>query len=424
MHVLLGKLIIFALLGAMTISLPGQVVAQTSECGKKRDVTAGALDEATWKRMNDIFEDVGEERYDSAFEKLQKMNARARGNYEKALLAQALAQVEWSRSNYDAALTNFETAVRLDALPDLTHFSLMYQISQLYYMKNRYDEALDKLALWMCKVPREKITPASYYLKAAIHTAKQDWKNVVSAIDTAISMSDEPKESWYQLKLGAHFELEQFPKVAQTLEIMVQYWPDKKNYWIQLSQIYYKLKMDDEALSVLALAYRRDMLDKQTDILYLSSMYSNKDVPFKAAKVLQKGMEDGIVESNKRHWTIVADAWFTAEEMDNALVAYEKAGQASDDGEIDLRRAYILVDMERWDEAAMAVEAALEKGGFSERKTGDAYVLQGMSEFNLGNYNKASTAWGRASKYPKAKKSAQQWMNHMREDLASVNRPL
>jgi len=402
----------------MTISLPGQVVAQASECGKKRDVTGGALDEATWKKLNVIFEDVGEERYDSAFEKLQKMNARAHGNYEKAVLAQALAQVEWSRSNYDAALANFETAVRLDALPDLTHFSLMYQISQLYYMKDRYDEALDKLALWMCKVPKEKITSAAYYLRAAIYAAKKDWKNVVPAIDTAISMSDEPKEAWYQLKLGAHFELEQFPKAAQTLEVLVQHWPDKKNYWIQLSQIYYKLKKDDEALSVLALAYRRNMLDKQTDIMYLSSMYSNKDVPFKAAKVLQKGVEDGIVESNKRHWTIVADAWFAAEEMENALAAYEKAGKASDDGEIDLRRAYILVDMERWDEAALAIQAALDKGGLSERKTGDAYVLQGMSEFNLENYNRASTAWGRASKYPKAKKSAQQWMNHMREERA------
>ena len=75
-------------------------------------------------------------------------------------------------------------------------------------------------------------------------------------------------------------------------------------------------------------------------------------------------------------------------------------------------------DMERWDEASAAVNAALDKGGFSDRKTGDAYVLQGMSEFNLGNYNKASTAWGRASKYPRAKKSAEQWMNHMREERA------
>jgi len=418
MHPLLRKCIFFLLLAVLAVSLSGHVFAQASECGKKRNVTSSALDEVTWKRLNAAYEDVGEELYDSAYAKLQKMSARARGNYEKAVLAQAVAQVEWSRSNYDAALFNFEKAVELDALPDLTHFSLMYQISQLYYMKDRYDEALDKLALWMCKVPKEKITAASYYLKAAIYTAKKDWKNVVPAIDTAISMSGEPKEAWYQLKLAAHFELEQFPKVAKTLEIMIQYWPDKKNYWIQLSQIYYKLKKEDEALSVFALAYRRNMLDKQTDLMYLSSLYSNKDVPFKAAAVLQKGIEDGIIESNKRHWTIAADSWFAAEEMGNALAAYEKAGQASDDGEIDLRRAYILVDMERWSEAASAVKAALEKGGFNQRKTGDAYVLQGMSEFNLGNYNKASTAWGRASKYPKAKKSAQQWMNHMREERA------
>jgi tetratricopeptide (TPR) repeat protein len=114
----------------------------------------------------------------------------------------------------------------------------------------------------------------------------------------------------------------------------------------------------------------------------------------------------------------VADSWYAAEEMEKALSAYEKAGMASDDGEIDLRRAYILVDLERWGEASDAIEAALEKGGFNDSKTGEAYVLQGMSEFHLGNYDKASTAWGRASKYPKVKKSAQQWMNHMREEKA------
>lgn len=418
MYIVFRKILLFVLLALIMLSLPGQIFAQASECGNKRSKIGGALDELTWKRLNDIYEDVGEELYDVAHDKLLKMNGRARGNYEKAVLAQAMAQVEWARANYDAALTSFERAVELDALPDLAHFSLMYQISQLYYLKERYDEALDKLALWMCKVPEEKITAASYYLKAAIYTSKEDWKNVIPAIEKSISMADEPKESWYQLKLAAHFELEQFPKVAKTMETLIQFWPDKKSYWIQLSQIYYKLKMDDEALSVLALAYRRNMLEKQTDIMYLSNLYSNNDVPFKAAEVLQKGIEDGFVESSRRHWTMAADAWYGAQEMEKALAAYEKAGIASNDGDIDLRRAYILVDMERWGEASIAVKAALDKGGFSERKLGDAYVLQGMSEFNLGNFNKASTAWGRASKYPKAKKSAQQWMNHMREERA------
>lgn len=416
MYVFFRNPLFFVLLVVLTASIPAQTMAQASECGKKRDKIQGTLDEPTWKRLNDVYEDVGEENYDVAYEKLLKMAARKGDKYQRAVISQAIAQVEWARSNYDEALRYFEEAVALDSLPDLTHFSLMYQIAQLYYMKDRYDEALDKLALWMCKVPKEKVKDVAYVLKASLHAAKEDWANVLTAIDQAISMSDEPKESWYQMKLAAHFELEQFPKAAQTLETMIQKWPEKKTYWTQLSQIYYKLKMTDEALSVMVLAYRRNMLDKETDLMYLSSLYSNSDIPLKAASVMQKGIEDGIVGDNKKNWTITADAWYAAQEMEKSLVAYANAGKVSEDGEIDLRRAYILVDMERWAEAAEAVNSALEKGGFSERKTGDAYVLQGMSEFNLGNYDKASTAWGRASKYPRARKSAEQWMNHMREE--------
>jgi len=418
MDVLLRKILFSVFLAALAVTLSGQVLAQTDECGKKRGKTSAALDEMTWKKLNGIYEDVGEELYDLAFEKLRRMYPRIHGDYEKAVVSQALAQVEWARENYDSALKYFEATVEIDALPDLAHFSLMYQIAQLYYMKERYDDALDKLALWMCKIPPERITAEAYYMKASIYAQKQDWSNVVEAADTAISLSDDPKEGWYQLKLASHFELEQFPKAAQTLVDIIQRWPDRKDYWVQLSQIYFKLNQFDEALSLMALAYRRDMLDKQMDITYLSNLYSNNDVPFKAAEVLQKGIEDGLVESSTKYWTITADAWYAAEEMEKALYAYEQAGKKSDDGEIDLRRAYILVDMERWDQAVAAVNAALEKGGFSERKTGDAYVIQGMSEFNLGNYERARTAWNQASNYPRAKKPAQQWLNHMREERA------
>ena len=395
---------------------PGALLAQASECGENRGTMAGALDESTWKRLNDVYEDVGDERLDAAYDKLQKMLPRAHGGYQQAVLAQAMAQVEWARANYDAALENFETVVRLDALPDAAHYSLMYQIAQLYYTQDRFDDALERLVLWMCKVPNGIISADAYYLKAAIHTSQQDWINVIAAVGTAISISETARESWYQLKLGAHFELGQLTQAAQTLETLIQHWPDEKDYWIQLAQIYYQQQMEQESLAVLALAKRRDMLDKQSDILFLSSLYSNSEVPLKAASVLQSGIEDGLVKSNKKHWTMVADAWFTAGEMGHALVAYEKAGEVSDNGEIDLRRAYILVELERWDEASVAISYALKKGGLDELRTGEALLLLGMSEFNFGNYEKAAAAWNRAYQYSQTKKSAQQWLNYMRED--------
>jgi tetratricopeptide (TPR) repeat protein len=306
--------------------------------------------------------------------------------------------------------------VKLDKLPNETHFALMYQIAQLYFMQDRFDEALDRLDLWFCTVPPEKVTSAAYVLKASIYAQQDDFPNVLAAIDQAIAMDDDPKEAWYQVKLAAHSELEQYPQAAETLEILISRWPDKKLYWTQLSQIYYKLKQDERALAVLALAYRKNLLDKQGDITYLSSLYSNADVPYKAAQVMEKGIRDGVVQATRTHWTLTADAWYAAEELERALAAYEEAGKAADNGEIDLRRGFILVDLERWPAALEALNLALQKGGLDDNRTGEAYLLRGMAQFNLGNLDSASADWGRAGRYERSRDAARQWMNHLQEE--------
>jgi tetratricopeptide (TPR) repeat protein len=412
-----GILTFVSVLAASTL-ISSTAVAQ-SGCGVERNVKPKPLDEQTWKRMNDIYEDIGEENYDLAQQKLLDMVERGKGGvYQKAIVQQLLGQVEWSRENFDAALKGFEEAVRMDALPDNTHYSLMYQIAQLYYMKERYNDALKSLDVWFCKAPPEKIKAAAHILKASIYSAKEDWKNVIPSVDTAIAMEDEPKESWYLLKLAAHFELEEKIPARDTLKIMINHWPDKKTYWVQLSNVYFQLQNDDEALSVIGLAYRKNLLDKQSDYLYISNLYSFREVPYKAAEVLQEGIEKGIVEASEKHWTMIADAWYAAEEMEKALAGYEKAGAAADDGEIDLRRGYILIDMERWEDAKEALSKAIEKGGINERKIGEAHLMIGMAEFNLDNFDAASAAWGRASRFEKSKKAAQQWMAHLQEERA------
>lgn len=404
-------------LAAALLLFSGSAMAQAGKCGEPRNVMVKALDELTWKQLNAIYEDVGEEKYDEAYEDLLKMVRRAGKNeYLQAVMYQALAQVEWSRKNYDESLEYFETAVGLDTLPDQTHFALMYQIAQLYFMKDRYQDSLDALDLWFCKVPAESVTSHAYVLKASINVQKEDYREALKAIETAIGMEDDPKENWYQLKLAAHFELQQFAEAASTLETMITRWPDKKSYWLQLAQIYYQLGQADRSLAVMAMAYRKNLLDKQSDITYLSSLYSNADVPYKAAEVLEKGIRDGIVEPSKSHWTMVAETWYGAEELQKSLVAFREAGKAAEDGDIDLRRGFILVDLEDWQQALDALDEALRKGGLNDRRTGEAYLLRGMAQFNLQNLDAASADWGRAARYESTRDAARQWMNHLREE--------
>jgi len=279
-----------------------------NQCHLDRDVKAGTYGEAEYKRMERIYEDIGDEKYNDAAVGLNEMLKKTKNNvYVKAIAHQMLAQVEWARERYPQALKNFETAVNLDALPNQIHYALMYQIAQLYYMNKRCKEALERLDIWFCAVPEKDINPLAYVLKASIYIADDNYREALAAIDKAIELSDDPKKSWFQVKLASHFELKQFPAAAKTLETMISKWPNEKSYWTQLSSIYIKLKQDKRAHAVLSLAYTKGLLNKKSDIMQLVSLNQYLDIPYKAAVILEKGMKDGIIEKNEKNLTQLGD---------------------------------------------------------------------------------------------------------------------
>jgi tetratricopeptide (TPR) repeat protein len=403
------------ILGALT---PGQAQAQGDQCGVERSLRERPLDELTWRRLNRIYELAGEENYDTAHEELVRMQERASGAYLDAIISQALGQVRWARGEFEAALESFELAISLDALPDQAHFSLLYQVAQLYFMEDRYRDALNSLESWFCNTPPSEVKAAAWYLEASIHARMANWPGVVTAIDHAIETGEEPQEHWYQLKLSADFELDDMPRAAETLDTMIGNWPDRKTYWLQLSNVHIRLGNGDTALSMAALAYRKGLFDEQSDYLFLSTLYALEDVPLKAAGVIQEGIEAAIVEPTAAHWTMAGDAWYAAAELEKALAAFEHAGRAALNGDIDLRRGYILIGLERWEEARKALTAAIEKGGIDNRELGEAHLMVGIGEFNLGNFDRAAAAWGRAGRFETIQGSARQWLNHLREERA------
>ena len=76
----------------------------------------------------------------------------------------------------------------------------------------------------------------------------------------------------------------------------------------------------------------------------------------------------------------------------------------------------ILVDLEDWSQALEALNKAIDKGGLTERRTGEAYLLRGMTQFNLQNFDAAGADWNRASRYENTRSAARQWINHLREE--------
>lgn len=411
------------LLAVAFVPVSAQTGRETVACGEEREIQQGLMSEATYNRMNEAFEKIGEERYDEALGDLEKLRKSRLSDFEQANIEQALGFIYAQREQYRRAIEHFSKAIELNKMPNQTHFEMILQVAQLYNAIEEYDKALEQLDFWFCISTEDAKKQADVWvLKASLHIQKNEFTEALEAIDMALELREDPPESWYRLKLGMLLELERHRPAVDVLKTLIGMSSDRKEYWIQLSGIYMELGEDANAMAAMRLAYRKGLLDKGTEYTQLAGLLQEMESPRQAAEVMQEGLKKGIIESTARNWEMVAGAWYQAREMDEALAAYERAGELSDEGKLDFQRASILVGEERWEEALAAAERALSKGGLTRSQEGNSHLLIGMAHFNLGNLNSAEQAFNRVSKYGKLRSAAREWLNHIeqtRQRLAS-----
>jgi len=388
------------------------------ECGVEREVPAGALSQSTYSRLERIYEMIGEENYAEAFPELENLLERvSREDYEQAVVLQAMGYVRINQERVSDALSFFERAVELNIMANAQQFEMILMIANIYYQEERFQEALEQLDLWFCVIPPDQTNIVDVWvMKASLHAQIDEFREALTAVDRAISLSDDPKEQWYQLKLAMHLELNEYPQAIETLKVLIPMSPDKKNYWLQMSALYMELEDEEEAKATLALAYRRGLLDRSTEFMQLASLLQSQNSPRQAAEVMEDGLARGIIESTRRNWEMVGGAWYEARELDKALNGYEQAGQMAEDGKIDVQRGFLLVDLERWEEARDALARAIELGGLSETEVGNAHLLLGMAHMNLGDFESAQASFNEATNYSRVRQAAREWLNHLREE--------
>jgi len=394
----------------------GSVWAGTLKTGnpeRKPSGSVGVMTEPQGKKIERFSEFIADEKYDEARSGLNAMLERLndRDAYVKGIVYQLLGHLESTAGKYQNAAKYFKQSIDTDALPNSTHFNMMLQRAQLLMIGGNHRAGLAALDEYFNVV--DEIPDSAFAIKANAHAQLEEFREVKNAIKQAISLADKPKENWYQLLLAAHSELSEYREMADVLKILIAMSPEKKTYYMQLSSVFFTLKEDKNALAALVLAYENGVLDKEPDYMQLFKMYSFNDIPYKAGQVLQEALEQSHVESNFDHWKQLGQTWYNARELDKALSAYDKASEFAKDGEIDITRAYLYVDMENWPKAIESIQSALQKGGLDDNKTGNAWLMLGMSQASLKNYSQARSAFNKASNYKKSRNNAQQWLNHL-----------
>ncbi len=393
---------------SFTLVFAGEV--KTGNPERKRSSNE-AMTESVYKKFVKLQEMIADERYTEARAGLNALSEKRLNSFEKANINQYLGWIDSAQGKYIAAANKFKIAIDSDSLPNQAHFAMMLQMAQILIGGGKYELGLKALHDYY-KVT-DTIKDSTFVLEANAYAQLEQFSKAIPILKKGISLSEKPKENWYYLLYSLYMQTSQFQQAAKTLEKLIQINPNKEDYWKRLSGVYFNLKKDDKALATLVVADKNGMIQDEKERLRLFRMYAFLGVPYKAGKVLEKGLKDGVIKPEYKHWKSLGEIWYTAAEMDKALAAFDEASKTAQDGQIDFRRAYIYFDREDWPNVINALNSALEKGGLKEKKIGQAWLLLGMANSELGKMSKAVDALKKAAKYKSSRNNAVQWLEHI-----------
>jgi hypothetical protein len=379
-----------------------------------------ALRNKVYEKLAEAQEAAEAKDYNTAAKVLDSMIAsggkKALNSYELANVYNLYAFIYYSREDYAGALKAYEQVVAQPDIPIAMEVNTKFTIAQLYFVQEEWQKGINALLEWF-KVTETPNANAYVLLSQGYYQVK-DYDKALFNVEKAISMYEAkdkiPKEQWYNLARFLYFEKDDTNKTVDILEILLKYYP-KKQYWVQLSHMYGEQKKESEQLSAMDTAYVQGMLDKGTEQVTMAYLYLNGDLPYKAAKVMDKGLKNKSIDDKSKNWEIAGSAWRQAQEIKKAIPAMEAAAAKSDQGELYTRLGNVYLDGDQFKKAITALNKGLSRGGVKRPDT--ARLVLGMAYFNDKQYNKARDAFKAAGRDERSAKYANQWIAYMNSEM-------
>jgi tetratricopeptide (TPR) repeat protein len=144
-------------------------------------------------------------------------------------------------------------------------------------------------------------------------------------------------------------------------------------------------------------------------------MYRYLHIPYKAAQLLQKAMNDGVIAADFANLKRLADSWLAAREPEQAAGTLQKMLAQDNSGGSHLKLGQVYAGMEQWDKAVAPLTDSLKLLNGSD--LGKAHILLGTANFHLDNLQQAKAHFSKAISFEAQSRQASQWLRHIEDQL-------
>jgi tetratricopeptide (TPR) repeat protein len=406
------------LVGATLASVPtGSAQAQEEEKEQARQQVQ-ALRERVYQSLAKSQELM--EAKDFAGAKRELADARGISDLNTYELGQILyfsGLLEYQQENLAGAVRLFEQVVALPELPQGFRTDTLWALVQLAMAAEQYRKVIDYGNEWLRTAENPSGDP--FYLLAAAHYQLKEYRKTVEMMDRAIQIAERDgkyaREDWYGLLRAGLHELGDTRRLRSVLELLVARWP-KKEYWIHLSSVYGELNEERKQVAALEVIYEAGWMARENELLQLAQLQIQHGGAYKGARMVEKGMADGVIERNERNYRLLAQAWMQAQDDRRSIPPLREAAQRSDDGQLHLQLAQSHLNLYEYNECVEAARTAISRGGL--RRPGQANIVLGTCLMELERFDQAREAFRAARSDSSSRSSADRWIDFIDREVA------
>ena len=324
-----------------------------------------AMSERVFKKLQQAQKHVEAQEYTQAHQVLEAIQQlKGLSEYEKAQIWNLTAYTWYLQKNYQESIRAYEKMLNFEQLPEALVQSTLQTLAQLYFTEEDYNKALTTVQ----KLIRVTVEPAGhiYMLLGQSHYQLRQYREAIAPIEKAIALQrqhgKEAKENQLLLLRAIYYELKDYKAMLHVLDELIHLYPNDQ-YILTLAGIYSELGDTEKQLTLIEALYERGVLDAGRHALNLANLYLLHELPYKAAQILEKEMQNKNIKRNVRNLKLLSQAWYQAREDAKSISPLRQAAAKSDTGELYVRLAQAYTNLGHWQDAAGALQEALQRGG-------------------------------------------------------------
>lgn len=398
------------LLLACLLLVAGQLSAREGVVG---------MSERVFKSIADIQAAIDSSDYPLARERIEKLLQQRLTGYETAHALTLQGYTWYEQEQLDKARASYEAALAQSRLPDSMLANLLLTLGQVCLVGEDYADA-ETFLRRLLEMP-DHSTAGNKILLANALMGQERYQDALApllqAVEASEASGEKPRESWLSMLASAYYELQEFEQMRAVTERLATDYP-REQYLMNLAALHGQLGDSGRQLALVESLADDGRLRHPAHFSMLANLFMAENLPYKAARLLQREVDAGVLAANTSNLELLAQAWLSSGDLERALPPLQRAAELADSGELYVRLAALHMDAYNWQAADRAAQAALAKGGL--RREGHAWLLRGMARVRLEQFTEARSFLQRAQNFDDTQSYATQWLSWIDAESARI----